>query len=260
MPNHVLQRVIVEGPKESIRDFKVSCFRHSTEEERRFGNEPLEVFDFSLVLPPPMFAHECIPAINAHKAGRSPDLWRRIMWGTRRDAYWIDIQEESDERLMFRFATANGFPTPIYRQLGLWFPELTFKVTYMIEGDNGWGMLTVKGEMPEIAALTQSVEQREDHLNSRFSLTEYTDRGESAEADQLYRELLLDLMGLDPDDEVPDEEYASEVAEEAKEIDDGASFKNQEQAQDTPASAFDKAGPCRLPGGDQRRSEAVARH
>ena len=61
--------------------------------------------------------------------------WRYGEWGTKRNAYCLNFEDDQPKRLHFRFDTANGFPRPIFEKLAAQFPALKFECAYF---DEGW--------------------------------------------------------------------------------------------------------------------------
>lgn len=60
--------------------------------------------------------------------------WRPKFWGTKWNAYGVDLRDAAPGRFVFKFETAWSFPEPIFRKLARLYPELVFEVVSFDEG------------------------------------------------------------------------------------------------------------------------------
>jgi hypothetical protein len=68
-----------------------------------------------------------------------PAGWAMKNWGSRGNVIYTEIIEGWDEELEVRFDTEWSAPRPIFRKLGLMFPELEFQ-TASLDPDGDWAL------------------------------------------------------------------------------------------------------------------------
>jgi hypothetical protein len=78
---------------------------------------------------------ECVSTTGCY----SPNHWAMTDWGARGNTVYTEVVEEWPEELEVRFDTEWSAPRPIFRKLGLMFPELGFQ-TASLDPDANWAL------------------------------------------------------------------------------------------------------------------------
>ena len=227
MPNHTANHVTIQGPKESLDTLYNACFhmekpakdpyyRDKLVEAERAGNKKevsriadliheeekrpeYLLFDFNRIIPAPAFIRMSggVGSRDAdYYSGRHWYEWCKANWGTKWGAYNLSKITREPEWLDFYFDTAWNPPKPIYETLATWFRELAFRIEYIGEGGEFWGVLIReamkddKGKCPWVSWLEEE---------------EYTQIG-SERSKRLYRDLAVRLQGRDPEKDENEEE------------------------------------------------------
>jgi len=165
MPNHVTNRLTIKGDERPLSELFSSCFRKQKRDvpdywhekakdesadadsrkewseriSEREAQEPYDVFDFNLIIPAPafIFSGDALSAGSREEStGRNWYKFNSARWGTKWNAYDMQIVEHTESSLVFMFDTAWNIPDPIIKELVSWFPELSFFHEFYDEG--GW--------------------------------------------------------------------------------------------------------------------------
>lgn len=134
MPNHVTNKVRIEGPSEllaEIRDFVNGV--DSTD-----GSSKEEPFCFDKIVPMPKHIFRGNLGEKERKEHGKDNWydWSRENWGTKWGAYSHEEVVEEDDTIIFQFDTAWSLPEPIYIALSEKYPSVYITVEVI---DEGWG-------------------------------------------------------------------------------------------------------------------------
>jgi hypothetical protein len=150
MPNHVYSTLIVRGHGEEIRRFKNQAATFAPGYHDEDDTPTLSFWNF--VRPP----QESIDSGRYHathgwvagkESGNTPDNWynwNRANWGTKWDAYNVEVVEGSRAtRIEYRFTTAWSAPDPVLAAMAEQFPLLRFELKFREEGGDD-GVITAE--------------------------------------------------------------------------------------------------------------------
>lgn len=110
--------------------------------------------------------------------GRNWYKWNIANWGTKWNAYNVNLIKNEGDTLIVQFDTAWSTPDPVIQTLAQWFPELRIMHEYFDEGWNFWGIDTWRG-----------------HLSHRQQESDY----DTPEKRALWKRLCIELKGYDPE-------------------------------------------------------------
>lgn len=118
--------------------------------ERIRSNDLGDFFSLaSFVSPPPFIGNGDLTFKEQDANNRNWYAHNKTRFGTKWDAYSIDIQEEVTDlgdgksKLVFYYETAWSTPEPILVMIGQAYPDLKILVEYIDEGWNFWGIRTM---------------------------------------------------------------------------------------------------------------------
>ncbi|MCV0439873.1 MAG: hypothetical protein K5880_14835 [Hydrogenophaga sp.] len=167
MPNHVTNRLSIEGTRERLDAVKAQVA----------GDE--QPFDLDQIVPMP--ADTLRGNLSLDDQRRNPNNWYDwscANWGTKWNCYDVSVDVDDEGLLVYRFDTAWSPPLPVLGKLSAMFPDLHFRVEYF---DEGWGFAgstsLVNGEAVDETELECDTENPE------------------------FREMCVTLKGYDPADE-----------------------------------------------------------
>lgn len=147
MPNHVYNTLKVQGATHEVERFKQQAatfaFDYHTDDDApilsfwNFVRPPQESIDSGRY-------HATNGWVDGKESGNTPDNWynwNRANWGTKWDAYDVELQVKSLSHLQYRFTTAWNEPAPVIEAMTEQFPSLRLTLTYKEEGDSFSGTL-----------------------------------------------------------------------------------------------------------------------
>ena len=158
MPNHVTTEL--QAPEHVI----MSLIRATTNDERGEGGDfDLFTVDFDLIIPEPHYSDPMFTAtrheypggmVGYEIDGYSPMDWCRDMWGTKWNAYSVELTEDTEK---IRFDTAWASPLPVIKKLSELYPEDEIFVRYADEdlGRNCGEYVMLNGEVTQETELSQ---------------------------------------------------------------------------------------------------------
>ena len=157
MPNWVFNHLSVDGSKEDIAKLKAQVGASiTTKYEDKEEVEKQPIFSFMNILPPP--ADKLDEYYGTHgfadgeKKGDSEYNWYNFNnreWGTKWDACEVELLEEDETSLHYKFDTAWSSPTPVIEKLAQQNPNLNITLEYREE--QGWGAeINFQGSTTEI--------------------------------------------------------------------------------------------------------------
>ena len=149
MPNWVYNYLTVEGSKEDIAKLKAQVgatvktkYKSADEVDEEVDREP--IFSFMNILPPPEDKLDEYHAVhgyaNGEKTGDTEYNWYNFNvreWGTKWDARDVDLLEDDETYLHYKFDTAWSPPTEVIAKLAEQNPNLNITLEYREE--QGWG-------------------------------------------------------------------------------------------------------------------------
>jgi hypothetical protein len=149
MPNWVYNYLTVEGSKEDIAKLKAQVgatvktkYKSADEINEVVDRKP--IFSFMNILPPPEDKLEEYHAVhgysNGEKTGDTEYNWYNFNvreWGTKWDARDVELLEDDETYLHYKFDTAWSPPTEVITKLAEQNPNLNITLEYREE--QGWG-------------------------------------------------------------------------------------------------------------------------
>ena len=149
MPNWVYNYLTVEGSKEDIAKVKAQVgatvktkYKSADEVDEEVDREP--IFSFMNILPPPEDKLDEYHAVhgyaNGEKTGDTEYNWYNFNvreWGTKWDARDVELLEDDETYLHYKFDTAWSPPTEVITKLAEQNPNLNITLEYREE--QGWG-------------------------------------------------------------------------------------------------------------------------
>ncbi len=125
MPNWVFNHLTIDGSKEDIAKVKAQVgaivktkYKGADEVDEVIDREP--IFSFMNILPPPEDKLEEYHAVHGYeggeKTGDTEYNWYNFNvreWGTKWDARDVDLLEDDETYLHYKFDTAWSPPTPV---------------------------------------------------------------------------------------------------------------------------------------------------
>ena len=149
MPNWVFNYLTVEGSKEDIAKLKAQVgatvktkYKGADEIDEMLDREP--IFSFMNILPPPEDKLDEYHAVhgyaNGEKTGDTEYNWYNFNvreWGTKWDARDVELLEDDETYLHYKFDTAWSPPTEVITKLAEQNPNLNITLEYREE--QGWG-------------------------------------------------------------------------------------------------------------------------
>ncbi len=145
MPNHVYNRLVVQGNSSEITRFKLQAAQ--VDQENPDCDAPFSFWNFVRPSQESLDSgryHATNGWVNGKQSGDTPDNWynwNNTHWGTKWDAYDVQLQIDTSLRLQYTFTTAWSVAAPVLTAMTEQFPELTFSLFY--EEEQGWGGLLV---------------------------------------------------------------------------------------------------------------------
>lgn len=146
MPNHVSNRLTMDGPYGPLRNIRDNCFTLDPE----LHTTPQ--FDFNKIIPTPAYINQDnLQWGSEHqKSGRNWYNWNIEHWHTKWNAYDtfitqdlpptpIDDNPTNPHQLITEFDTAWSPPTPVVATLAQDFPEVAIQHDYIDECWNFFG-------------------------------------------------------------------------------------------------------------------------
>jgi hypothetical protein len=149
MPNWVYNHLTIDGSKEDIAKVKAQVgatvktkYKSADEVDEEVDREP--IFSFMNILPPPEDKLDEYHAVhgyaNGEKTGDTEYNWYNFNvreWGTKWDARDVDLLEDDETYLHYKFDTAWSPPTEVIAKLAEQNPNLNITLEYREE--QGWG-------------------------------------------------------------------------------------------------------------------------
>jgi len=149
MPNWVFNHLTIDGSKEDIAKVKAQVgatiktkYKSADEVDEEVDREP--IFSFMNILPPPEDKLEEYHAVHGYadgkKSGDTEYNWYNFNvreWGTKWDARDVDLLEDDETYLHYKFDTAWSPPTEVIAKLAEQNPNLNITLEYREE--QGWG-------------------------------------------------------------------------------------------------------------------------
>ena len=149
MPNWVYNHLTIDGSKEDIAKVKAQVgatvktkYKGADEVDEMLDREP--IFSFMNILPPPEDKLDEYHAVhgyaNGEKTGDTEYNWYNFNvreWGTKWDARDVDLLEDDETYLHYKFDTAWSPPTEVIAKLAEQNPNLNITLEYREE--QGWG-------------------------------------------------------------------------------------------------------------------------
>ena len=149
MPNWVYNHLTIEGSEEDINKVKAQVgavvkrkYKGADEVDEEIDEEP--IFSFMNILPPPEDKLDEYHAVhgyaNGEKTGDTEYNWYNFNvreWGTKWDARDVDLLEDDETYLHYKFDTAWSPPTEVIAKLAEQNPNLNLSLEYREE--QGWG-------------------------------------------------------------------------------------------------------------------------
>ena len=149
MPNWVYNHLTIEGSEEDINKVKAQVgavvkrkYKSADEVNEEVDEEP--IFSFMNILPPPEDKLDEYHAVhgyaNGEKTGDTEYNWYNFNvreWGTKWDARDVDLLEDDETYLHYKFDTAWSPPTEVIAKLAEQNPNLNLSLEYREE--QGWG-------------------------------------------------------------------------------------------------------------------------
>ncbi len=161
MPNWVFNHLTIDGSKEDIAKVKAQVgatvktkYKGADEVDEVVDREP--IFSFMNILPPPEDKldeyHGVHGYANGEKTGDTEYNWYNFNvreWGTKWDARDVDLLEDDETYLHYKFDTAWSPPTEVIAKLAEQNPNLNITLEYREE--QGWGgEITFTGSSVEV--------------------------------------------------------------------------------------------------------------
>ena len=161
MPNWVYNHLTIDGSKEDIAKVKAQVgatvktkYKSADEVDEVVDREP--IFSFMNILPPPEDKLDEYHAVhgyaNGEKTGDTEYNWYNFNvreWGTKWDARDVDLLEDDETYLHYKFDTAWSPPTEVIAKLAEQNPNLNITLEYREE--QGWGgEITFNGSTTEV--------------------------------------------------------------------------------------------------------------
>ena len=149
MPNWVYNHLTIEGSEEDINKVKAQVgavvkrkYKGADEVDEEIDEEP--IFSFMNILPPPEDKLDEYHAVHGYtggeKTGDTEYNWYNFNvreWGTKWDARDVDLLEDDETYLHYKFDTAWSPPTEVIAKLAEQNPNLNLSLEYREE--QGWG-------------------------------------------------------------------------------------------------------------------------
>ena len=149
MPNWVFNHLTIDGSKEDIAKVKAQVgavvkrkYKGVDEVDEKIDEEP--IFSFMNILPPPEDKLDEYHAVHGYtggeKTGDTEYNWYNFNvreWGTKWDARDVDLLEDDETYLHYKFDTAWSPPTEVIAKLAEQNPNLNLSLEYREE--QGWG-------------------------------------------------------------------------------------------------------------------------
>jgi hypothetical protein len=149
MPNWVFNYLTIDGSKEDIAKVKAQVgatvktkYKSADEVDEVVDREP--IFSFMNILPPPEDKLDEYHAVhgysNGEKTGDTEYNWYNFNvreWGTKWDARDVELLEDDETYLHYKFDTAWSPPTEVITKLAEQNPNLNITLEYREE--QGWG-------------------------------------------------------------------------------------------------------------------------
>jgi len=149
MPNWVFNHLTIDGSKEDIAKVKAQVgatiktkYKSADEVDEEVDREP--IFSFMNILPPPEDKLDEYHAVHGYadgkKTGDTEYNWYNFNvreWGTKWDARDVDLLEDDETYLHYKFDTAWSPPTEVIAKLAEQNPNLNITLEYREE--QGWG-------------------------------------------------------------------------------------------------------------------------
>lgn len=149
MPNWVFNHLTIDGSKEDIAKVKAQVgavvktkYKGVDEVDEEVDREP--IFSFMNILPPPEDKLDEYHAVHGYadgkKSGDTEYNWYNFNvreWGTKWDARDVDLLEDDETYLHYKFDTAWSPPTEVIAKLAEQNPNLNLTLEYREE--QGWG-------------------------------------------------------------------------------------------------------------------------
>jgi len=149
MPNWVYNHLTIDGSKEDIAKVKAQVgatvktkYKGADEVDEMLDREP--IFSFMNILPPPEDKLDEYHAVHGYadgkKSGDTEYNWYNFNvreWGTKWDARDVDLLEDDETYLHYKFDTAWSPPTEVIAKLAQQNPNLNITLEYREE--QGWG-------------------------------------------------------------------------------------------------------------------------
>ncbi len=161
MPNWVFNHLTIDGSKEDIAKVKAQVgatvktkYKGADEVDEVVDREP--IFSFMNILPPPEDKldeyHGVHGYANGEKTGDTEYNWYNFNvreWGTKWDARDVDLLEDDETYLHYKFDTAWSPPNEVIAKLAEQNPNLNITLEYREE--QGWGgEITFTGSSVEV--------------------------------------------------------------------------------------------------------------
>ena len=149
MPNWVFNHLTIDGSKEDIAKVKAQVgavvkrkYKGVDEIDEKIDEEP--ILSFMNILPPPEDKLDEYHAVHGYtggeKTGDTEYNWYNFNvreWGTKWDARDVDLLEDDETYLHYKFDTAWSPPTEVIAKLAEQNPNLNLSLEYREE--QGWG-------------------------------------------------------------------------------------------------------------------------
>ena len=138
MPNWCYNEFQVSGPKEDIAKFKLQAVGHNPWEKPAQDEAPSPL-NFHSLLP--------IPAkvLKSDYSNAGHD-WEVKHWGCRWGAGDVEVMDETEDSLHYRFDTAWDPPTNFIKHVRKLWPTLTFLLDYDESGEGFKGICKGHGQ------------------------------------------------------------------------------------------------------------------
>jgi hypothetical protein len=147
MPNHVYNTLTVQGSTNEIERFKNQAAAFALDYHDEHDVPVLSFWNF---VRPSQYSIDSGRYHAAHgwkdgkESGNTPDNWynwNRANWGTKWDAYNVELEIHSLSNLQYRFTTAWNAPASVIAAMTEQFPSLRLTLTYKEEGEAFSGTL-----------------------------------------------------------------------------------------------------------------------
>ena len=149
MPNWVFNHLTIDGSKEDIAKVKAQVgavvkrkYKGVDEVDEKIDEEP--IFSFMNILPPPEDKLDEYHAVhgyaNGEKTGDTEYNWYNFNvreWGTKWDARDVELIDDDETFLHYKFDTAWSPPNEVIAKLAEQNPNLNLSLEYREE--QGWG-------------------------------------------------------------------------------------------------------------------------